>query len=585
MEKRYIEQFIWGYQEHFRGSLDTQLERVLKSIGFDHEAQSFLIGFQVSGSSPFPICLEQGEQLYCPEDFSHVQGLADEKYETHPERHVLHSHQIAHERFHKRLRDRMRAEAIESALIGLKGSEDSAFFVGNSVRVGDYEVHIVVSTDAEAVTAVPQISTTARDRMTVLPSLFHAVTWEVVNRASRELHMPDPGSMLDALNASAEEVVRSATETLLRTILYCTGYWFASDFHSLMNGLSALPYEGRPGSGRLVLAEAGNPSIKVSIKLTEPVQSRDTPAIRKLLEASGSEVDVLSDGEYVYGLGVITPAYDPQTESIFVVTFQGRGVWELSHAGVPLIAVRDGISSLPRHVLDENYLIDLCDRLFPDGESDALLRAARAIGRHRHGAMLVVSIDAENEARRLSPQSWAIDPAILPDDLLTQLTDMDGAVLLDPKGKCHAIGVILDGIAKGKGDPARGSRMNNAVRYLGSAPPPAIVVVYSADGGIDILPRLHPRVSKDAVECVVSEYLEIASQRPPALRRIHRAWKRVEPYEFYLSDKQCEALNRARKDVQAWRMQNNHLCIEEPALKPHPEMSDDYWLPTTPATP
>jgi hypothetical protein len=33
-----------------------------------------------------------------------------------------------------------------------------------------------------------------------------------------------------------------------------------------------------------------------------------------------------------------------------------------------------------------------------------------------------------------------------------------GGVLIDPNGTCYAIGVILDGIATTKGDPARGSR-------------------------------------------------------------------------------------------------------------------------------
>lgn len=86
-----------------------------------------------------------------------------------------------------------------------------------------------------------------------------------------------------------------------------------------------------------------------------------------------------------------------------------------------------------------------------------------------------------NAAHRKSTEqvgAWAIDPVPLSPALLTQLTDMDGAVLVDKLGQCHAIGVILDGQARGKGEPSRGSRFNNAIRYLDSDPPASIVVVY-----------------------------------------------------------------------------------------------------------
>ncbi|GAA4775829.1 diadenylate cyclase [Streptomyces sanyensis] len=579
MSGRVIEQFMWGYQDHFRISLDFGLESALSSIGFSYEARSMLIGFRTSDSPGPVICVEQGEGLFKPSDLSDVLRLAGEKYESHGERQVLHSHPIAHENFHRRLKSRIRAEALEEVLGSLAGSEDSIFFAGNPVAVGDYAVHVVVSTSRQAVAAVPQITTTIRDRITVFPSLFHSVIWEVISRASRELYMPDAGAGLGVLGSSVGEVIRTATETMLRTFVGCTGYWGASDFHLSMNQLSALPYEGREGAGCLVLAKLGDPAIDVSVQLASPVKSHNTLAVRKLLEGSGPTADVLSDGENVYGLGTIRPDYNPETESVFVVTFLKRGYWELSHAGVALLAVRDGTPSLPKHVLDESYFIDLCERLFPDGNCRALVQAARAIGKHRHGAMLVISADAEGEAKRLSPQSWAVEPALFSTSLLTQLTDMDGAVLLDPLGHCHAIGVILDGVAKGEGDPARGSRLNNAVRYLGSGRPVTIVVVYSADGGIDILPHLHPRVLRSEVNWTVAAYLAMAVQRPPELERTNRLWKLVENLRFYLSAEQCDALNDGHESIQKWRMENSQIRLHGQPLLPDPRMNDSYWLP------
>jgi hypothetical protein len=59
------------------------------------------------------------------------------------------------------------------------------------------------------------------------------------------------------------------------------------------------------------------------------------------------------------------------------------------------------------------------------------------------------------EAARLSAQATLIEPALLSPELLRQATGIDGAVLFDPDGTCHALGVILDGTATAKEtDPA-----------------------------------------------------------------------------------------------------------------------------------
>lgn len=570
---------MWGFQDTFRISLTGEVERALEHIGFNVEVRCLLVGFKVAGDHRFDICVEQGEKLYTPEDFSEVQRAAVQKYNEHPESSALISDPRGHKLHQESLKDGMRAEALRERLASLEEQKDWAFFVSNSVRVRDYEVHVVTGIPRGRLDGVPQISTTSRDRMTIVPSLAHAVIWDILGRARRTLYLPDAGSGLRILGTSTDEIVRSATERMLRTVIYCAGYWFASDFHLLMNQLSSLPYEGREGAGRLVLARAEDPAIEVKLKLAAPVKNGNALAVRKLLEGGGPTADVLSTGEFVYGLGTVRPDYDPASESVFVVTFLRRGYWELSHAGTALLAVRDGITSLPKHVLDESYFRDLSDRLFSEPDNDALTQAAQAIGKHRHGAMLVISADAKGEAHRLSPQSWEVEPAPLSDNFLTQLTDMDGAVLLDPQGRCHAIGVILDGSARGEGDPARGSRLNNAVRYLGSGHPQAIVVVYSADGGIDILPQLHPRVLQSEVNAAVAAYLALSAQRPPDLERVNRLWKSVDAVKFYLSAEQCVALNQAREGIEEWRMKNTHMRLQEPPLRPDSRMDITYWRP------
>lgn len=381
-----------------------------------------------------------------------------------------------------------------------------------------------------------------------------------------------------ALGAGTTEIVRTATEGFVRSVMLCAGYLSGADSDLLFSSISALPYEGRSGTGTIVLAKPEDPAIEVSLRMRNPIRLRNTRAIRKLLEASGSGSDLLAREEEIYALGRIGDNYDATTETAFVVSLIGRGAWDMSHANQVLLSVRDGVAHLPVNTLEVDRLTDLIDRLLPGADVSKLLDLARAASQNEHGAMLVISSDAQAEAERLSPQAWAVEPAPLVPDLLRQLTAMDGAVLVDPIGRCHAIGVILDGRAAGQGDPARGSRFNNAIRYLDTEPPAAVIVVYSADGSIDILPKLHPRVERSSVDAAVQRYVELAAEEPPNLEEISDAWRIVKSLRFYLSSQQCDAVNGATAIIDDWRKRNTSVRLAEPELAPSPEMNDSYWL-------
>ncbi len=93
-----------------------------------------------------------------------------------------------------------------------------------------------------------------------------------------------------------------------------------------------------------------------------------------------------------------------------------------------------------------------------------------------HGALVIIASDAQNEADRLCGEcnrGMQIEPiGITPDNyqLLLGMASIDGAVLLDLDGKCYGFSVILDGVAKVKGDPGKGSRYNSAVNYIANRP-------------------------------------------------------------------------------------------------------------------
>jgi DNA integrity scanning protein DisA with diadenylate cyclase activity len=129
--------------------------------------------------------------------------------------------------------------------------------------------------------------------------------------------------------------------------------------------------------------------------------------------------------------------------------------------------------------------------VFPElsvDSTDYLWDLARKATTQPNGTILVISAGAAQEAQRLTRQCFRVVPRIMTPTVLRLVTNIDGAVLIEPNGICHAIGAILDGLATEKGDSSRGSRFNSALRYVNSSKYPVLAVVVSEDGWIDLLP-------------------------------------------------------------------------------------------------
>ena len=146
---------------------------------------------------------------------------------------------------------------------------------------------------------------------------------------------------------------------------------------------------------------------------------------------------------------------------------------------------------LPQGRVAADNFIRVAARIFPslnDDSIDYLWDLARKASTQPNGTILVISTGAAHEARRLTRQCFRVVPRIMTPSVLRLVTNIDGAVLIEPNGVCHAIGAILDGLATEKGDSSRGSRYNSALRYVNSSQYPVLAVVVSEDGWIDLLP-------------------------------------------------------------------------------------------------
>ncbi|MEU3649277.1 hypothetical protein AB0E59_38295 [Lentzea sp. NPDC034063] len=573
-----IRQFMWEWQHFFRHSVENSLQRALEKIGFDGDPEVLVIGFDTTGEKVLPVCIEPENGSFGNLRFEpSIQTRAQDLFSTDPEQNFYISDPRLHRERRLHLFDRAHAKALIEALQNSGPGSGRTFFCSNSTVVAGYRVYVAVGIITAELSEVPQLKRTELDRIPILPSLVHAVVYEVLGRATRALNQPDPGKDLLGLDTGDDEIVRSATSATVRSVLTATGQIFARGRERHLNTISSLPYERRFANGRIVFSDAENPFLNVHLRLAKAVSLSDTHSVRKMLEASSSEVSLLSDGDHVYGFGTVKDDYDAETESIFVMTSTERGAWEVSHGDLSLFTVTDGAGRLSVSPLNPKNFADTVRRLIPNADISALLNLAEAASKNDHGAMLIISADAPGEAARLSPQAWMVTPIALNSGLAQQLTRIDGGILVDAHGKCHAIGVILDGTANGIGTPSRGSRFNNAVRYLDSSPPPTVVVVYSTDGHIDVLPKLMPQVERYKVSDALAAYVEIVSKEQFDFEIANRAWDKLLRFKFYLSDEQCEIANSARRRLEEMRNATSSIRISERDLRPNPSMNDSFW--------
>lgn len=558
-----------AFRDRYRRPLVLAVSTMLQTIGFTGSCDVLLAGIPSEPTTPARV--ERGDDVAVLERPA-IQERLDDLLANHTRTDPLHAEAMKDPDWHTALVDRLRGRALAELLA--PQHPEVRLFSGRSVLVDDLHLYFLFAVDAEHLDQVPSFPADSSRRPR---SLVHAVMEEVLTRVWRALVAPDTDDWVIPLALPTSDLIRNAAGNLVRTAFAGIGGTRITHTADMsLNAISALPYEGRAGTGKLVLAAEDLPSAEVLLRFVKPVALRERRTVRKLMEANDEHSALLVNRSgSVYALGHV----QPDDEQAVVVSFLGRGAWDLMRGGRLLLSVRDGEARLPSPPLDEAAFRNLVDRLLPGADFEKLLQLAYATADHHHGAMLIISSDAAREAARLSPQCIVVQPTELSTDLATRLTSMDGAALVDPQGRCHAVGVILDGRATGEGDAARGSRFNNPIRYLNDNPPNTVILVFSSDGGVDTLPQLRLRMNPAAVRAAIERYVELVTAAPPVRGTVYEAWNRVSELEFYLSENDCSVVNRASARLRVVCNDASALHFGIRDLQPDPRMNDDYWLP------
>lgn len=160
---------------------------------------------------------------------------------------------------------------------------------------------------------------------------------------------------------------------------------------------------------------------------------------------------------------------------------------------------------------------------------------------------------------------------------MSLVTAIDGAVLVSPDATCFAIGVILDGRATPKGNPARGARYNSAIRYVESQNQ-SLAIVVSEDGGVNLIPNLMPQIRKSEL----IRHIEIIGEVHTSEKRDRIAYYASEEWlrshQFYLSKEQCDKLNMMMREITRGFLRESGWGIEHNDLQPHEDMNESYFM-------
>lgn len=340
--------------------------------------------------------------------------------------------------------------------------------------------------------------------------------------------------------------------------------YYVNSLLEKIDDISALTYENASPFGSILFVNeeviAEQKFIRFTIKFTKEdrILLEDAKRIRKLLEITNSSNDLylIANGKEVYGLGEVNWSFNKKN-IVLKIDFNGLSKYNLILIETENDCTTNGELMIENNkkkflsyiqlkellllsvsfknplIGEEDYSPEKFKRLlmnvfFENSELkngfleniDNLNRIVNRARNQKHGTMVVIteSIIAKQELIKLSKQSTLIEPKIIEEKYIDFLTSIDGAVYFDIEGKCHAIGVILDGIAtESIGDSSRGARYNSAQRYLkklkDDEEKKCVIVIISEDGNVNLIPELE---NEDMLLSTAEELIDLINDSKSA---------------------------------------------------------------------
>ncbi len=268
--------------------------------------------------------------------------------------------------------------------------------------------------------------------------------------------------------------------------------------YEFLTELAYLKYESSNNDGMIIATKSKNQKMKIEFSKIIKRSSyfdmeehiKNINYIRKLLQTTNDKMGLVYDGARFVGIDFLD-----NYEECVIIKYKKGNIFTIStidnKINKQIMQVRNGIFEIPQFKIDENEFKKRAKECFKEVSEagiDNIMQIVKDAGEQHHGTTMIISNKAEDEANRLGDVSTKIKPINLVEnrDIIESITSIDGAVLIDEKGICYAIGVILDGEYGKDGHAGRGARYNSCNTYIKSRKDGNyLAVVFSEDGHIN----------------------------------------------------------------------------------------------------
>lgn len=570
--------FMWGYQESFRVSCQYLIRDVLEELGAEGNAEVFLVGARAPESkNKNEVCIEPEDGKWSLSIFKGLLDSIESIYSTHHLQNIAYGDAASNRDKPKWMRQDSTRRAVENALIDYDEANGVFSFCGDTQCLGEYYITPVIQIPESTFIKFPPLAYKPKGNRRQgfgYRSFIHAAIFTVLNEISEKLQSPEPGRFTYKAMRIPEEIIRIAAKDFLSTPgLSIDERYYGDGLFEQLNLVSSLMYEQMKGIGRLILIHPENEAIDYLIQFIQPVSLREPRWVRKILQMAVSGSAIIADWQYIYGLGDLKTTHNPSEQDAFTINFLDHYYWELCCGEQVLFRSKYGVPKLPQEYFDQQSFIANYIRLFPLSSVEDSLHLWNLLQvqiKQEYGSMIVVTEDAAIEAKRLSKQGTSIVGTRLTETLLESISSIDGTILLDPYGVCHAFGVILDGEVNDECTPSRGSRYNSGVRYVYSNGRCALAIVASDDKTIDIIPEIRRLVSRSLLERYIKTF--IAS----TIENFHDSRNWLDKHRFYINAEQCEQLNSTIDRLDNSSQDLDSIYSGTDKFEVHPNFNESY---------
>jgi len=575
MKQLVLTYFMWAYQPHFRSQMEHRAKQALAALGANIEVKALLVGVRLPEiTNDDFVCIEPEDGEWNIAAFNDVHRRAGEIFTTHPDQHMLYGDERSMLDKPENIRRKSVREAIEEVLSTIDSDRGTRSFCGVPVRLGNFHVAPILQVAQLDLDNFPTLDNPIQfQKRNSTTGIVQALISHLLAEASDNLGTKEPGRFFNSFDSECSGLLRKAGQTLCNAIpLALKDFSLHSVFENL-NKISELRYEGGETLGTIIFAPTNLPSLNCEVALLQPIALDSHKLVRKVVEISDKQLGcICQGGEGIVGFGSLPDFGDTP---IFRAVFTGHYRWALYVNDTLLMNCAFGVPSVPQPRLTFETFFSNIRRVLPGltlEQGKALWVAVSAAMEQRHGTMLVVSDAASSEAQRLRSQAIEIEPIKLSSALVARISGIDGAILVDRDCNCHAIGVILDGIATNTGDPSRGARYNSALRYIESFRVPAVCLVVSEDGYVNMVPTLRHQIKKQDIE----HHVELLKTLTSDNYHSTRSW--LDKHRFYLTSEQCDVVNTELTRIQAEPFEVGEMRFITEVFNPDPEMNESYYL-------